>query len=291
MKPLLTLFSALLVLEGKTTNAPAAAPPAPDPAGEQPQVQTACGNVPVKRFGFCWVLAEAPDLLEDAPWQRNNNSSRIKVHPLESSQIERNYLGVTTTRMPRSTDTDYLPLEAIHLIDGNLQTCWMSRSQTAPDVQPVWIRLDFPVEHTIGRVVLRKRPPSREPRSTLGWGPTPGAVEVGRGLPATLTIKASRDARVWETLGEGPTDDRPDKLDFEFRFDPRPIKQLWITAGTLPLVENILHAFSLAEVEVYDDRGANVALVSRGTGVTVNSTHHGPGQELAAHRWYWPLTV
>ena len=67
MKPLLTLFSALLVLDGKTANAPAAAPPAPDPVSEQPQVQTACGNVPVKRFGFCWVLAEPPDLLEDAP--------------------------------------------------------------------------------------------------------------------------------------------------------------------------------------------------------------------------------
>jgi len=41
MKPLLTLLSALLVSEGKTTNAPAAVPPAPDPVGEQPQIQTA----------------------------------------------------------------------------------------------------------------------------------------------------------------------------------------------------------------------------------------------------------
>jgi len=68
----------------------------------------------------------------------------VKVHPKESSQIQRNYLGVTTSRMPRSTENDYLPLEAIHLIDGNLQTCWMSRGQTRPDAQPVWIRLDLP---------------------------------------------------------------------------------------------------------------------------------------------------
>jgi hypothetical protein len=32
-----------------------------------------------------------------------------------------------------------------------------------------------------------------------------------------------------------------------------------------------------------------VALATCGTGVTVNSTHHSPGQELATHRWYWPL--
>ena len=32
-----------------------------------------------------------------------------------------------------------------------------------------------------------------------------------------------------------------------------------------------------------------MALATCGTGVTVNSTHHSPGQELAAHRWYWPL--
>ena len=75
----------------------------------------------------------------------------------------------------------------------------------------------------------------------------------------------------------------------EFRFAGRPAKQIWITAGKLPLVENILYAFSLAEVEVYDAAGKNVALATCGTGVTVNSTHHSPGQELAAHRWYWPL--
>ena len=256
---------------------------------ERPQVQTACGGVPIKRFGFCWVLGEAPSLLDDVSLQAGNNAPRVKVHPKDSSQIKRNYLGVTTTRMPRSTENDYLPVEAIHLIDGNLQTCWMSRSQTQPDVQPVWIRLDFPVQQAIERVVLRKRPLSDQPRSTLGWVPIHGAAEVGRGMPETITIKASTDSRVWETLCDGPTNDSPKKFDFEFRFASRPVKQIWITAGKLPLVENILYAFSLAEVEVYGAAGKNVALATRGTGVTVNSTHHGPGQELAAHRWYWPL--
>jgi hypothetical protein len=258
-------------------------------ASERPQLQAACRGVPIKRFGFCWVLGEAPDLLDDAPLQANNTATRVKVHPKPSDQIKRNYLGVTTSRMPRSSENDYLPAEAIHLIDGNLQTCWMSRCQTRPDVQPIWIRLDFPVERIINRVVLRKRPPTSQQRNLLGWGPIAGAAEVGRGMPETITIKASTDNCLWQTLYEGATGDSPKKYDFEFRFPARPVKQLWVTAGRLPLVENILYAFSLAEVEVYDTAGKNVALATAGTGVTVNSTHHSPGQELAAHRWYWPL--
>jgi hypothetical protein len=258
-------------------------------ASEQPQVQGNCNGVPIKRFGFCWVLGEAPDLVDDVSLQAGNTAPRVKVHPKESSEIRRNYIGVTTTRMPRSTDNDYLPVEAIHLIDGNPQTCWLSRAQTQPDVQSIWIRLDLPMERTVERVVLRKRPPAKEPRSTLGWVPVRDAVEVGRGVPATVTIKTSTDGRAWETACDGPTGDAPDKFDLEFRFPARPAKQIWITAGKLPLVENILYAFSLAEVEVYDTAGKNVALATCGTGVTVNSTHHSPGQELAAHRWYWPL--
>lgn len=258
-------------------------------ASERPQVQTVSGGVPVKRFGFCWVLGQSPDLVDDVSLQAGNAAPRVKLTPKESGQIGRNYLGVTTTRMPRSTENDYLPVEAIHLIDGDPQTCWLSRAQTAPDVQPVWIRLDLPMERTLHRVVLRKRPPAELPRSPLGWTPMPGAVEVGRGVPETVTIRLSRDGREWETVFDGPTGDAPEKLDLEFAFAPRPAKQIWITAGKLPLVENILYACSLAEVEVYDSAGQNVALVTRGTGVTVNSTHHHPGQELAAHRWYWPL--
>ena len=263
---------------------------------DEPQVQTVCGGVPIKRFGFCWVLGEAPLLLDDVPLQVDNTAPRVKVHPKNSSQIKRNFLGVTTTRMPRSTENEYLPVEAIHLIDGDLQTCWMSRSQTQPDVQPVWIRLDLPVQRVVERVVLRKRPKSNQPRSTLGWVPTQGAAEVGRGMPETITIKASTETLVWETLYDGPTNDSPQKLDFEFRFPSRPAKQILITAGKLPLVENILYAFSLAEIEVYDLAGKNVARPLTppsppwGEGrVRGSSTHHSFGQELAAHRWYWPL--
>ena len=258
-------------------------------ASEQPRKQTECNGVPIQRYGFCWVLSEAPNLLDDVSFQLGNESPRIKIRPKPSGKIKRNYLGVTTTRMPRSTENDYLPLEAIHLIDGNPRTCWMSRAQTHNDVQPLWIRLDLPRERMIDRVILRKRPQTDVVRSRLGWVPIRDAVEVGRGMPETVTIRLSRDGGEWATVYDGPTDDSPEKYDFEFAFPSQPAKQIWITAGNLPLVENILYAFSLAEVEVYDSAGTNVALATCGTGVTVNSTHHSPGQVLAAHRWYWPL--
>ncbi len=38
-------------------------------ASEQPQVQANCNGVPIKRFGFCWVLGEAPNLLDDVSLQ------------------------------------------------------------------------------------------------------------------------------------------------------------------------------------------------------------------------------
>ena len=62
MKHTLTLLTPLLLaplaaLHGANTT--------PGLASEQPQVQANCDGVPIKRFGFCWVLGEAPNLLDD----------------------------------------------------------------------------------------------------------------------------------------------------------------------------------------------------------------------------------
>jgi len=70
------------------------------PAAERPQLQAKCDGVPIRRCGFCWVLGEAPTLLDDTSLQAGNSAPRVKVHPKDSSRIKRNYLGVTTTRMP-----------------------------------------------------------------------------------------------------------------------------------------------------------------------------------------------
>lgn len=108
---------------------------------DEPVVQGYCDGVAIRRFRFTWMLDEAPDLVDDLTMQAGTTSPRVKVHPEMSAEIGSNCIGACATRMPRSPENDYLPLEAIHLIDGDPQTCWCSRSQTQPDVEPTWSRL------------------------------------------------------------------------------------------------------------------------------------------------------
>ena len=56
-------------------------------------------------------------------------------------------------------------------------------------------------------------------------------------------------------------------------------------------MENWLYAFSIAGVDVIDSAGSNVALATRGTGVTVSSTQHSLGQTREEHHWLWPLAA
>ncbi|MHB1295955.1 MAG: discoidin domain-containing protein [Anaerolineae bacterium] len=258
-------------------------------ASDKPVIYGNCNGIPIRRFGFTWMLEEAPDLVDDVALQVGNDAPRTKVHPKKSWEIRNNRIGATCTRMPRTPENDYMPEEAIHLIDGDTETCWSSRGRTMGNVEPVWVRLDLPMERTLSRIVLRKRGPGGFQRREGMVGPADDAVDVGRGMPGELTIQLSRDGCTWETVFEGPSGDAPDRYDFAFAFDPRPAKQIWITGRNLPRVENWQCSFSIAEVEVYDTHGRNVALASAGAGVTVSSTFHGFGLDMATHRWLWPL--
>ena len=259
---------------------------------EQPQVRAVCDGVPVHTYGYTHVLAAAPDLLDEVAMQAGNPAPLLKVQPKKSAQIHFNRLGGTSPRMPRTSPNNYLPLECIHLIDGDPQTCWCSKCQPQPDAEPAWIRLDLPVERPLTRIVLHKRVPGAT-RVTDGSSMPldTGAVEVGMALPGELTIKLSRDAIHWETVFDGPSGDMPDKSDFVCDFAAQPAKQIWIIGRQLRRVENWLYSFSIAGVDVIDSAGRNVALATRGTGVTVSSTQHTLGQLREEHHWLWPLAT
>ena len=260
------------------------------PIFTEPAVLATCQGVPVRTYGYTHILSAAPDLVDNARVQAGSAAPLAKVSLKRSWEITRNRLGATAPRMPRTAANDYLPLEAIHLIDGDSTTCWSSKTMPQADVEPVWIRLDLPVERDLCRVVLRKRAPG--PARCTDWTSMPldqGAVEVGMALPQHLTIKLSRDGLNWETVLDGASGDTPACREFACEFTARPAKQIWIIGRGLPRVENWLHAFSIAGVEVYDTAGANVALATRGTGVTVSSTQHSMGQTRDEHRWLWPI--
>ena len=166
----------------------------------EPQVRAVCDGANIHGYGYTWVLDASPDLTGSAPAQAGHDGTGRKVPLKKSPEISRNLIGVGAPRMPRTTADDEQPLAAIHLIDGDPQTCWSSRTRPHPDAEPVWIRLDLVAEQEIGRIVLRKLPPG-PPRDRPGSVPlTAGAVTVGRGLPGRLEIRLSRDALAWETV-------------------------------------------------------------------------------------------
>ncbi len=162
---------------------------------EEPATRAECGGMPIRTYGYTHILSGAPDLVDPTPLQTGNSRPFTKLPVKSSAEIAFNRLGGTAPRMPRTVANDYLPLECIHLIDGDPATCWSSKSLPQPDVEPVWIRLDLPVERELCRIVLRKRVPGPARSTDMSSMPVdPGAVEVGMAMPAHLTIRISRDA-------------------------------------------------------------------------------------------------
>jgi hypothetical protein len=259
------------------------------PIFSEPVLSATSEGGPVYTYGYTDILAESPTLVDGLKIQTGNSHPFVKVHPKRSSEIKFNRLGATAPRLPRTAANDYLPLEPVHLIDGDPSTCWSSRTASQADAEPAWIRIDLPMAKEISSVSLRKRIAGAARYRVGSVSPPPGAVEVGMGLPGHLIISVSRDAKNWTTLFDGDSRDTPESDRFVRSFDPCRAKQVWIIGTDLPKVENWLHAFSIAEVELRDSRGNNLALVSRGAGVTVSSTQHSYGQTRDEHRWLWPI--
>jgi len=251
-------------------------------------VEATCEGVPVYAFGYTYVYGVSPDFIPGLSWQAGGVGCE-KIVPKKSWEITNNLLGSTPAREPKSLHIDDQPLLCVHLIDGDPETCWCSRAQIEPDVEPVWIRIDLPAEAEIGavRLVPHKQgmrgyaPIPDEPTATLG---------VGQGLPGKLSVKLSRDAHHWETVYETDAFAPDSSMDpIELRFDPRRAKQIWIIGEELPDVLGFGHAFSIAGVEVIDTGGTNLALHSRGAGVTVSSTHLGYGMDRFTQDMLWPI--
>ena len=178
------------------------------PVFEEGNVQTRCRGVPVKEFGGTWIYCGAPDIMDDAMLQQGNARPREKVAPKPTQELKGNYFGANATRMPCLSANMGLCEEAVHLIDGDAQTCWMSLTQPRCDVQPVTVRIDLAKETEIAKIVLRKRPllPESRRRKT-DRQPTPNACEVGRGLPVEMSVAVSCDAYSWHDVFSGELHD------------------------------------------------------------------------------------
>jgi hypothetical protein len=251
-------------------------------------VEATCEGAPVYAFGYTYVYGVSPDFIPGLTWQDGSKPAG-KLVPKKSWEIKNNLLGSTPAREPKSLRIDDQPLLCVHLIDGDPETCWCSRGQTKPDVEPVWIRIDLPVEAEISAVRLVPHK-----KGMLGYAPCPwefvNPPPVGQALPKRLTVKLSCDAHGWETVYESAEFAADPSMEpIELKFDARRAKQIWIIGEVFPEVLSFGHAFSIAGVEVLSTSGENLALHSRGAGVTVSSTHLGYGMDRFTQDMLWPI--
>lgn len=212
--------------------------------------------------------------------QLNNPAPTHKVVPKDSRSIKSNYVGATPPRLPRSEAFDLQPFRRVHLLDGDDQSLWMSRGQARANVQPEWVRIDLPFEQPIERIVLRPMDNELD-----GW-------------PATLAVEVSQDSYEWTTLPDGQMDNDANNAKIcTYAVRGKQIKQIRVTGQDLALVnlstsvDNTClgHGFCLRGVDVINDAGENVALISRGAGVTVSSTNYGYGDKRSIQDMLWPI--
>ena len=256
---------------------------------EEGQEQTRCKGVPVKSYGGTYIYGGAPDLVGRASFQQDNGKPSEKIIPKPVQELKGSYFGVNATRMPCLEESQERCEEAVHLIDGDLQTCWLSGAQVRCDMQPVVVWIDLAREVEVSKVVLRKSSLSPETqRRKTDRHPAADACEVGRGLPAAMSVSLSCDAWSWRDVFGGEVEAKDDDESFEIAFPSCRAKQVRISATRLRQVERCLYALSLAEIEILDPVGRNVALVSSGTTVAVNSSWT-PGLPLAQQRALWPV--
>ncbi len=252
-------------------------------------IEASCDGVPVYAFGYTYVYGVSPDFIPGLSWQAGSNAPK-KLVPKKSWEIRGNLLGSTPAREPKSLHIDDQPLLPVHLIDGDPETCWCSRGLIEADVEPVWIRIDLPAEAEVKAVRIV---PSKQ--GMRGFAPWPECWHtennsVGQALPRALTVKVSRDDYHWDTVFETTELQAPQAMDpVETAFDPRPVKQVWITGRVFPEVLTFGHCFSIAGVQVLSTSGENLALHSRGAGVTVSSTHLGYGMDRFTQDMLWPI--
>ncbi len=235
-------------------------------------VRAICDGVPVHGYGYTYIWGVSPTFIKGTQLQEGNNANQKKIKPKKSWEIETNMLGATPS-FTRTALMDFQPQLSINLIDGDYDTFWCSRPQNQPDYEPVWIRIDLAKESLIKAVVLVPR-------------------EDNKGMPSDLTIKVSRDSWHWITVYENPRYDQVlpgTPKPRVFSFEPIRAKQIWVIGRNLQKVYFGTYSFSVAEVEVIDEIGDNLALASRGAGVTVSSTHYGGVHPRELQEMLWPV--
>ena len=244
-------------------------------------IESYCDGVPVYSLGnMCYIYGVSPDLLPGVVMQEGNTHPATKIKPKKSWEIGSNPFGVTICEPgPRTPWNDSQPLLPIHLIDGNPDTAWCSFGQAVSDARPEWIRIDLAAESMISSLSLVCNPCFAQGK-LYREGKLLDRQElhkwVARDLPNELTIQVSRDAWHWQTVYENKHFVGNEDGATVISFEPCRAKQILITGKDFKhrMSKYEGFSFSIGEAEVYDTAGQNLALISRGAGVSVSSTSY-----------------
>jgi len=253
-------------------------------------IESYCEGEPVYSLGnITYIYSISPDLAPGISMQQGNTHPKIKIKPKKSWEIENNLFGAyPASPQVRSAWNDSTPMLPIHLIDGDPDTAWASYGCWAPDVRDEWVRIDLPRESQVSSVVLvcsqnfamgnctgiyydtvtYEKGKLTDWMGFHRWG--------GRALPRKLTIQVSRDAWKWETVYETTDLRGNEKGETVISFDPVSAKQIRVNAGDFPRIldKYVGYGWSIGELEVRTPQGDNIALISRGAGVTASSYTH-----------------
>lgn len=253
-------------------------------------VRAHCAGEPVFAFGFTYVYAVSPDFVPDRMLQEGNRHPWQRVRPKKSWEIGQSRIGSTPAREPRTAANDAQPLLPVHLIDGDPGTMWCSRGIPDPAGEDAWIRIDLPLEGRVAAVRVVPHPTGWRVRNPALYGWETMEPRIGQALPGRVEIRVSTDALHWDTVftsdgfAAGPAGQAR-----AAEFPPRLAKQVLIIASRLPRVLNLDFCFSVSSIEVLDEAGTNLALLSRGAGVDVSSTFTGFGMDRWTQEMLWPI--
>ena len=271
-----SVFVLLLLLVGIF---PCSADEKPQPKMEDfATIESISNGVPIYSFNnIMYVYGQSPDLCPGLKMQEGNTHPVTKIKLKKSWEIKHNYNGAESEITRRTPKNDTQPLLPIHLIDGDPDTIWCSWGSPVPDGHPEWIqnRPSHGVPGFVGRagVFPQVRHQGLWPDSSQRGG-NPG--EQGR-------------LAYWETVYENKNVDAKHLMTLKAEFTPHAAKQIWIKANNFAKngTYSDLYCFSIGEVEVRNPAGNNLALVSRGAGVTVSSTSHGCNNDRYTQDSLW----